>query len=191
MSRIEELEKDIQSLYHSETTENADWSPWIYENHVVVVADYATELARRYGENEDTARAAGLLHDISDAVMRREDERSEQASLDMATELLKKHGYSDEEIDLIVNDGIRYHGCKDGKIPQFAEGKILATADSMAHLKSDFYVYAIRHFRADLETTKAWALGKIERDYNAKILYDDVRDELKPDYEMLKNLFSR
>lgn len=191
MSRIDELQAAVKSLYDAKNPGRADWADWIYDNHVLVVANYATELAQRYGENEDTARAAALLHDVADSVMKREDERSEQTSLDMATELLKKHGYSDEEIDRIVSDGIRYHGCHDGRVPQFMEGKILATADSMAHLKSDFYVFAIKNFSDDLEVTKAWGLKKIDRDYYAKVLFDDVREELKPDYELLKNLFSR
>lgn len=196
MSRIESLENEVRLLYQSaDPDQAADWVDWLFDGHVAVVADYASELAKRFGVSEDTARAAALLHDIADAVMKRENERHEQASLDIARDLLQKHGYTPDEIHTIVDDAVALHSCHDGKIPTSQEGRILATADSMAHLKGDFYLFAARRFGVgqgkDLDDVKAWVLKKIDRDYNNKILFDDVRTELAQDYEMLKNLFSR
>lgn len=194
--RIESLENEVRQLYQTANSDrSADWADWLFDGHVVIVADYASELAKRYGVNEDTARAAALLHDIADAVMKREDPRHEQTSQDIARDLLQKHGYNPDEIHTIVDDAVALHSCHDGKIPSSQEGKVLATADSMAHLKGDFYLFATRRFGASqgksLADVKAWILKKIDRDYNNKILFDDVRSELTRDYEMLKDIFSR
>lgn len=196
MGRVQELEQEVKKLYDLKNPDRAaDWADWLFDGHVVIVADYASELAKRYGVREDTARAAALLHDIADAVMKREDQRHEQASLDIARDLLQKHGYDADEIHTIVDDAVALHSCHDGKIPSSPEGKVLATADSMAHLKGDFYLFATRHFGVSqgkgLTDVKEWALKKIDRDYNNKILFDDVRSELARDYEMLKDIFSR
>lgn len=196
MGRVQELEQEVKKLYELKNPDRAaDWADWLFDGHVVIVADYASELAKRYGVSEDTARAAALLHDIADAVMKREDQRHEQASLDIARDLLQKHGYDANEIRTIVDDAVALHSCHDGKIPLSPEGKVLATADSMAHLKGDFYLFATRYFGVSqgkgLADVKEWALKKIDRDYNNKILFDDVRSELAPDYEMLKDIFSR
>ena len=79
------------------------------------------------------------------------------------------------------------------RVPESLEGKILSTADSLAHLKTDFYVYAVyaRATEDSLTEIKEWALKKLERDFHAKIQFDDVREEVRAEYDMLKTLFSR
>ena len=160
---------------------------------MVDVADFASELSAKYKANEELARAAALLHDIADAKMSRFNPEHEEASLAIARELLVKSGYNDEEIQLIVEDAIRYHSCNEGRAPESLEGKILSTADSLAHLKTDFYVYAVyaRATEDSLAEIKEWALKKLERDFHAKIQFDDVREEVRAEYDMLKTLFSR
>lgn len=69
----------------------------------------------------------------------------------------------------------------------------MTPSDSMAHLKTDFYVFIIWALgrNASLIEIKEWSLQKIERDFNSKISFDEIREETRPDYEMLRNLFSR
>jgi len=194
MERLQKLEAKVKALYEEKDRRRADWADWLGEHHVFVVADFATDLASKHGANEELARSAALLHDIADARMERNNERHEQASLDIARELMKETGYTDGEIELVVDDAIRYHSCHGDEHPASVEGKILSTADSMAHLKTDFYIYAAWAFGQDgrsLQDVKAWALKKIERDLNNKMFFDDVRQELAPDYERIKELFSR
>ena len=148
MTKLDKLEEAVKKLYEAKNPERDGWADWMVDNHVFLVADYATDLANRFGANTDLARAAALLHDIADCKMSRMDPGHEDESLKMARELMIQSGYTEEEISLVVDDAIRYHSCHDGKSPESIEGKILATADSMAHLKTNFYIHA------------AWAFGK-------------------------------
>ena len=69
---------------------------------------------------------------------------------------------------------------------------MLATADSMAHLLTDFYVHFIwAKGDKELAEVKELMLKKLERDFHAKILFDDARERCRGDYEPLKHLFSR
>ncbi len=193
MEKLKNLEQRVKDLYEEQNPNRAEWASWLADNHVFVVADYATELAKKYGANEELARAAALLHDIADVKMKRDDTTHEAESLRMARELMQDADYSEEDIKLVVDDAIRYHSCHGDERPASTEGKILATADSLAHLKTDFYVFATWALgrESTLEEIKEWVLKKIDRDLNNKILFDDVRKEVTPDYDLIKELFSR
>lgn len=193
MERLQKLEEKVKALYKQENPNRAEWAGWLADNHVFVVADYATELAKKYKADEELARAAALLHDIADVKMQRSNEKHEEESLKMARSLMQEVGYDDDDIKLVVDDAIRYHSCHGEERPKSLEGKILSTADSLAHLKTDFYVFATWAFGRDstLAEVKAWTLKKIERDLNNKMFFDDVRNDVLPDYERIKELFSR
>jgi putative nucleotidyltransferase with HDIG domain len=194
MERLQKLEEKVKALYQQKDPGRDDWADWLADNHVFVVADFATGLARKHGANEELARVAALLHDIADVEMARKNEQHEEESLNIARRLMQETGYTDDEVKLVVDDAIRYHSCHGDERPESTEGQILSTADSMAHLKTDFYIYATWAFGYDhrtLEVVKAWALKKIERDLNNKMFFDDVRQELVPDYDRIKELFSR
>lgn len=194
MERLQKLEEKVKALYQQKDPNRDEWADWLAANHVFVVADFATELAQKHNANKELARAAALLHDIADVKMERANERHEEESLHLARTLLRDTGYTDDEIKLVVDDAIRYHSCHGDERPASLEGKILSTADSMAHLATDFYVYTTWFFGHDhrtLEEVKAWTLKKIERDMHNKMFFDDVRQQLLPDYKRIKELFSR
>lgn len=193
MTRLDELKQKIKTLYQEEQPDRAAWADWLYGNHVLVVTNYAKELAEKYGADAELAQAAALLHDIADYKMKRDNPRHEEESLELARRLMKEHGYSEEDVELTVEDAIRYHSCHGDERPKSKEGLVLATADSLAHLKTDFYLFATHALGQEdsLEEIKEWCLKKLERDFNNKISFDEIREEVRPDYEMLKNLFSR
>ena len=193
VAHIDILEAKVKSLYEGNEPGRDPWTTWFRDNHVFVVADYATELAKKHGADAGLARAAALLHDIADVRMKRVAEGHEEASLHMARQLMQESGFAEDEIKLVVDDAIRYHSCHGDEHPESVEGKILSTADSLAHLKTDFYVFAVWAFgrRMELEDIKQWALKKIERDLNNKIFFDDVREDARSDYQRIKELFSR
>lgn len=192
MNKLANLETAVRELYAAKDPARCDWADWLAVHHVPVVADYATELAKRYGGDNNLARAAALLHDIADVNTDRFDPEHEEKSLEIARELLTKCGYAEAKIQLIVDDAIRYHSCHDGQVPTSLEGKILATADAMAHLKTDFYLFALyqRSKRESLADFKVWAAKKLERDYHTKIQFDEVKEETGTNYQVLKTLFT-
>lgn len=194
MSRIDELRSEVKKLYNAKTAGRADWADWLWKNHVLVVANYASELARQYGASEELSRAAALLHDVADTKMKRENDDHEKQSLKMATDLMYIAGYDKDEIGLVVGDAIMHHNCHGNSRPRTIEGKILATADSLAHLKTDFYIFAVWNFGKrgeSLDGTKKWVLKKIDRDFYNKILFDEIREDVRADYERIKTLLSR
>jgi HD superfamily phosphodiesterase len=150
-------------------------------------------LAEKYGANAELAQAAAMLHDIADSQMSRKDPRHEAESLELARELMTEISYPADEISLVVDDAIRYHSCRGDERPKSKEGLTLATADSLAHLQTDFYIYATWAYGKDrsLEALKEWALKKIDRDLSEKIAFEDERQAARTDHDMLKALFSR
>ena len=68
---------------------------------------------------------------------------------------------------------------------------MLATADAMAHLLTDFY----HDFQTAGVPTKdkiefaKWALPKLERDFHRKIFFPEVKEQVRPFYEKLKSHF--
>lgn len=193
MNRLEKLQQKVKGLYDEKEPTRADWADWMFDNHVIIVADNATKLAKRYGANEELSRVAALLHDIADAVMRRENKEHEENSLQIARELMTEVGYSEEDIKLVVDDAIRYHSCYGEEHPESMEGKILATADSIAHLTTDFYLYATSQLgqHMSIDKIKKWVLDKSNRDINNKMFFEEIREEITPDYNRIKELFSK
>ena len=193
MDRSQILEKNVIELYQEENPNRADWADWLLDNHVLIVAANASDLAKRFGANEELARAAALLHDIADTQARRSDKNHAVISLQIARQLMEEAGYIEEEIKLVVDDAIRYHSCHNGEHPNSLEGKILSTADSLAHLKTGFYIFTTWALSKEmtLDEIKTWTLGKIERDLHNKIFFAEIRKEVTPDYQRIKELFSK
>jgi len=189
MSRIQKLEQLVVDLYESMDPSPEDWAQWLYKNHVFWVADKAEEIAKTHNINTEYSRAAALLHDIADTEMSRFKPEHEERSLEIARNLLAQSNFTKEEIKLIVNDAVCYHSCRDGKKPASPEGLVLATADAAAHFQTDFFFHAfIDVSEEDYQKRKAWAIKKIEKDYNNKIFFEDVREQIKPQYEVLKQI---
>ena len=160
VSRITLLENSVRQLYEAKHPARTDWADWLYQHHVFVVANYADQLAKQYGADRELVIAASILHDIADAVMSRFHENHAVESLAMARALLQESRFSNKEIFIIVDDAIAKHSCHDGDQPISLEGKVLATADAMAHLTTDFYIHAIWSGGANnvgLDAIKRWA----------------------------------
>lgn len=193
MGRVDVLEQKVIDLYQEKDPSRAGWADWLFENHVFVVADNAVELARRFGADPDLSRASALLHDIADAVMSRFDPGHSSETIEIALRLLKASGYKDDEIRVIVEDVLPLHSCREAQTPQTIEGKVLATADGLAHLKTDFYLYALwaKGREKSYEEAIDWLRNKLHKDYHNKILFDEIKSEVKLDYERWRIIFER
>lgn len=178
MTRLETLKKKVAELYESKLESRDPWTDWMYPNHVLVVADNAAKLAEKYDANVELATVAALLHDFADYRMHRSQLNHEEESLKDARAIMTECGYSAEEIELVVEDAIRFHSCHNGQKPKSKEGLVLATADALAHFQTDFYLFALHtHLtNSSLEKIKDWALQKIDRDLYSKISFDDERN---------------
>ena len=191
MKKIEKLRQLVKELYEKKDPKRAEWADWLFANHVFHVAEKAGQLADEYGANREMAMAAGMLHDVADSVMSRFSQRHEEESLKMAKNILTESGFSVDESDTVVEDAIRCHSCFEGCRPITLEGKVMATADAFVHLTSDFYSHAAASMK-DKKTPlqiRDWGLKKIDRDFEDKIFFQAVREEVKADHEKWKEYF--
>lgn len=193
MSRINDLHEKVEMLYKTgDPVGAADWAAYMLSSHVFAVADKAGEIAGRFGANKELAMAAGMLHDVADAVMKRQDPRHEEESKTIARKLLAETGFSDDETTVIVDDALRYHSCRGDEKPSTLEGKAMAIADAVVHLTTDFYDFAIETFTKRGESgqkIREWGLEKIDRDLNKKIFWPEVKEEVRADFEKLSAQF--
>jgi hypothetical protein len=165
---------------------------WMWRNHTQWVADKAKQLAEKYHASAEKAYCAALLHDLGDSRYERGHANFETWSWETGKEILKKAGFKKKDRDDIL-EAIRTHSCHPGHLPTAIEGKILATADGMWHLQTNFFPVICYMNRPDTthsyDEWSQWFSGKIERDFGPKIFFDDERAEVKKDYEALLRVF--
>jgi len=192
MTRLDALANKVDELYRKPKSGADPFIQWGYLNHLLVVAKFARDIAILKSANEEVCVAGALLHDIADTAMSRFHKNHEEKSLEMARTLLAETGFSGTEIAEIVNEVIVPHSCRD-VLPTKLEGKVLATADALAHFETDFYLYfAWENLGGeDYLAFKKWTLQKIEKDFNRKIFFDDTREKTRPNYEAIKRMFSK
>jgi len=194
MSRIDELEKRVRALYEAKASSRDDIADWLYENHIFIVAKYASDLSDKFGGDKDVAIAASLLHDIADAKMSRFDKNHKPTTLEIAAKIMHESGFSKEDISIVTEDALPYHGCHGDERPKTIEGKVMATADAMAHIGTNYYTF-LTWFKGTDKTSYTQVIekiqGKIERDYHNKIQFEEIKEEYRHNYELLKELYGR
>lgn len=192
MTKPEKLENSVRALYERKDPNRSDWADWLYRNHVFVVADYAEVLAKQYGSQIDLCRAAAVLHDIADTSMPRLNPGHEEESLKIARNLLADAGFDADEIAIIVDDALRLHSCHDGQKPSTLVGKVLSTADALAHVRTNFYEYATENLMPDKtdHEKKEWAAKKLPRDFYDKIAFEEVRQNNRSYFDILSARFT-
>lgn len=191
-NRIEKLEEKVKDLHlhpkqnkHSVTKKDmVETFSIFWFLHLKPVIDYSKELAKKYKANLEIVWLSAILHDLA----RLDDlEPHDEISSERAYDMLLKEGFS-KEIAEEVKNTILTHRCREHK-PQTLEQKILATADAMSHFKPPFYLWfsaiSTKPFKEQLESS----LKKIERDYNEKIFFEEERELVKKEYEVLKKWF--
>lgn len=189
MTKYQTVHKLVEESYKKS---ELSFAQWMWHNHVPVVAQNAEELSLRFGANLDIAVSGALLHDFGDAFVHRHSDEHEEISKIKATEILKQSGYSDEEITEVIESVIAPHSCKDGFLPETLEGKVLATADALAHLTTDFYVqFAWMHLpeNKNYDEFIAWVQEKLDRDFHKKVFFNEVKSEVRTRYEALREIF--
>lgn len=189
-NRLDSIKEEIKNLH--DQSNNECLRTWFFAGHVLLTAQNAQEIAVKVGANAEISVLAALFHDIA----RTWDVNDEPALMDQsllkAEEIMKKYNYTDHEIKQ-VKLAITTHSCRE-KLPETEEGKVLATADALAHLLSDFYFIlpfnGWLNIDADFADYKNWLLEKIERDLHKKIFYPEYQTKAQPKYEAIKTVFS-
>lgn len=187
MADIAKLEQLVRERYEKKDPNRDRWCDWMYENHVLDVADYVEKLAKRFNSSLDVCRASALVHDIADSEMSRENPLNEKESIRIADRLLKESDFSESEKDAILSDALPFHSCHGDERPKTLVGKILSTADALSHLNSEFYSYfnsALSTERSE-EQSRHSARSRLHRDFDTKIAFDEVREEARERYEEL------
>lgn len=192
MGSIDIVKAAVDRLYQTPNPNRAPLADWLYTDHVYQVAEAARKIAERFGGNPDLAYAAGLLHDVADSVVVRQDPTHAERSMEMARQILTEAGFTAEEIAIAVDDALRFHSCHGENRPQTLDGKALSTGDAIAHLTTNFYphLYEVKKDDISPEIIGTWMREKIDRDYSKKIAYDAVRAEVDSAYSLLKQRFA-
>lgn len=69
----------------------------------------------------------------------------------------------------------------------------MATGDALAHLTTDFYIqFCWKHLPEGKSYPEflEWVAEKLDRDFNSKIFFDEVKEEARKRYEALRAVFS-
>lgn len=124
MSSIEKLKEEVKKLVRKN-------DPAHDFEHVMRVYRNSEKIGKREGARMKLLLSAALLHDI--VSISKSDRKSSNSSLKsaiLAQKILKRHGYSRDEIG-IISDAIRDHSFSRGKVPETIEGKVLQDADRL------------------------------------------------------------
>lgn len=126
-------------------------------SHIMRVYGNAKKIARKENVDQRLVLAAVLLHDI--VQYPKSDRRSKSSSVQsakLAERILEKHGFTQKEIDIIV-DAIRDHSYSRGKKPKTLVGKILQDADRLDALGA-------------IGIARAFSVGGAEK----RLIYNDL-----------------
>lgn len=188
--RLEQIKEEVKTLH--DTSSDECMKKWFYNGHVRLVAKYAEEISEKVKANTEIAILASLFHDIARTWNVNDDPALMDESLIKAEEIMQKYNYTNDEINQ-VKQAILSHGCHE-KAPETIEGKVMATADALAHLLSDFYFilpfYGWLKAANTFDGYRSWLLAKIERDMHKKIFFEEYKKIAQPKYEALKIVFT-
>ena len=124
MQSIEKLKEEVKKMVRKN-------DPAHDFEHIMRVYKNSQKIGRREGARMNLLLAAALLHDIIS--IPKSDRKSRNSSLKsaiLAQKILKRYGYSQDEIG-IISDAIRDHSFSRGKVPKTIEGKVLQDADRL------------------------------------------------------------
>lgn len=167
---------------------------WFFEGHVCVVADYAERIATREGVEMRIPVLASLLHDVARTTGFEDEPELTEESERMARAMMARHGVGDAEADHVCAI-MAIHSCRGENRPTTPEGKVMVTADAMAHLMTDFYVVlpfnGWLQAAGDIEGWKEWMCEKTQRDFTKKIQFEPERNEARARVDAIQVLFGK
>lgn len=149
--------------------------------HVKSVIEISKRLAKKYKVDLEVVWLSAILHDIGQLQAL---EPHEVIGSERAYEILLREGFS-QSIAKSVRATILTHRCNKYR-PKTLEQKILATADAMSHFTTPHYIWMSFVSAKPLNELLNNLAGKIKRDYENKIFFDNERKKIKKEYEVLQ-----
>lgn len=161
---------------------------WFYSRHLLGVEKFAKILLKKLTKADKEVVMLGVwLHDLQR--IRGLNGNHAKVGAVEAGKVMEKFGYQDEIIKK-VKEAILTHQCCGNNKPKTLEGKILSSADAMAHYINDFHLLVWSTGKRNLEEARKWSLEKLDRDYNKKIQFDFARKMIKKRHDILKTIFT-
>ncbi len=175
----EQVKNECQNLGHIDS--------WFYDKHLLAVEKYANFLLKKLPQADKEIVMLGVwLHDSQRFRGIKGDHQKMGAA--EAKKIMLEYSYPTEMIEK-VQGIILTHSCH-GQMPKTLEGKILATADAMAHYANDFYLQIAVTGQRSLADFKLWALEKLNNDFNKKIFWPFARKEIREKHVVLMKLLT-
>jgi putative nucleotidyltransferase with HDIG domain len=190
LERIKELEREIKGLHYEpemalhsfSDSETKEFYQWFWDIHIKPVIGFSKKMAEKYGADMEVVWLGAMLHDIA----RLEDaEPHDEIGSKKAYKLLVERGF-DTEVAEKVREVVLRHRCRKYP-PETLEQKIIASADAMAHFIPPFYLWIGKYSNKSFSDVLEKNRKKIERDYNEKIFFEDEKESVRGQYEVLKS----
>lgn len=183
MNNIPLIKKQIKK----ECEANKITAGWFYGHHLLVVEKNAKwVLAKLPKVDKEIVMLGVWLHDLQRVRGLKGDHQKVGAR--EAGKVMKEYGYDADTIGK-VKAIILTHSCH-GAMPKTEEGKVLATADGMAHYYNDFFLRIAVKGDRTLTEYKKWAIKKLKKNYTKKIHYGFARQRIKTRHELYMKVFS-
>jgi putative nucleotidyltransferase with HDIG domain len=188
IEKIQKIEDEVKEMHFKPTrfkhrvstlpVEEIFADFWNY--HVKNVIEESKRMAEKYSADIEAVWLAAIFHDIA----RIDDkEPHEEIGSEQAKVFLLEKGFEPELVEKIKGI-ILAHRC--GKfVPETLEQKVVASADAIAHFKTPFYLWVGKIMNQSMEEMLAKNSKKIERDFYEKIFFDEEREAVRKQYEVL------
>jgi putative nucleotidyltransferase with HDIG domain len=157
-----------------------------WDFHVKPVIEITKKLAPKYKADFIACWLAAILHDIARVYDR---QSHDTVGAQMAFDFLRQNGISADDA-FSVQTVMVTHSCKKAK-PFQLEQKILATADALAHFQHPFYLWYHSISPEPFEKLLEGNLRKINHDFHEKIFFEEERESVRAEYEIMKKWCTR
>ncbi|NOY89498.1 MAG: HD domain-containing protein [FCB group bacterium] len=160
-------------------------SSWFLPRHLMEVERCANRLCDKYSQADRDIVCLGVwFHDIGR--LRGYDKKHDIYGAEEARKILSQAGLPSAKIEKVY-EVCRSHKCEDVQ-PKSLEAKILATADAMSHFMHTVYLRLFLYYQTEMTFDESRILirKKLERDFNRKIFFKEVKNQLRKKYEAMR-----
>jgi putative nucleotidyltransferase with HDIG domain len=164
----------------------------LWEHHIVHVIDFARQMAKKTGADDEIVEIAAILHDYASAKDYKLFSRHNVHGARLAREILKEYNYPPDRIEQVAHVILSHSGAENRQVKRLTkEDQCVADADAMAHFASTpslFYLAFFSH-KMDINEATEWLMAKLDRSWRK--LSPKAKELVKDRYEAAKLLYGR